>query len=162
VAETSNWGVLARLFLVTALASWAMLLGAGGSPANATDGWARRFRLAGLGALLGALAFWSDGWTMPRVVHGDAASDGLTLFGLILGVARWWKATARDRKERFSLFPPLVAAFWSGALLFLWPWEAGSQLPGGIVPLVLATVAVQAVSPWSPPPPPAPKKLRYR
>ena len=182
VAETSNWGVLAKVFLMTALVSAAMLVGAGGAPARASDGWARRFRLAGLGVLLGALAFWLDGWPVPRVSDSESLADGTTLFGylhfapetfsvavryvlyfgLVLGVARWWKATARDRKDRFSLFPPLVAAFWGGALLFLWPWESANPLPGAIVPLVLATVAVQAVSPWSPPPPPAPKKLRDR
>ena len=69
---------------------------------------------------------------------------------------------ARDRKERFSLFGPIAAAFWGGVLMFLWPKEATDQWPTGFVPLVLAAVAVQWVSPWAPPPPPAPRRLRWK
>ena len=167
--------------MTVALAA-AMIVGAGGSTFHSTDSWNRRFRLAALGLLVGALAFWVDGWKLPHLSHGETNPDGTTLFGfltfapetlsvgiryllyfgLALGVGRWWRATARDRKERFSLFPPIAAAFWGAVLLFLWPWEAGSPLPGGIVPLVLATVAVQTASAWSPPPAALPKRLRYR
>src|SRR5207248_7295462 len=96
----------------------------------------------------------------------DSLSAGLKYllyFGAVLGAGRWWKAAARDRKDRFTLWPPIAAAFWGAVLVFLWPWQAGgSPVVGGIVPLVLATVAVQAASPWAPPPPPAPRRLRFR
>ena len=75
---------------------------------------------------------------------------------------RWWRAAARDRKERFGLYPVIAAGACGGALVFLWPWAAGSPVPGGIVPLVTAAVAVQFASPWQPPPPAPSKKLRWR
>ena len=132
--------------------------------------------------LVGAAAFWADGWNTPQLATPDSPAgnvylfqsvevpDGgvatglkyLLFFGGVLAAGRWWKAAAKDRKDRFSLFPPIAAAFWGAVLLFLWPWQAGNPVAGGIVPLVLATVAVQAASPWTPPPPPAPKKLRFR
>jgi hypothetical protein len=83
-------------------------------------------------------------------------------FGCVLGACRWWRMAARDRKERFSLFGPIAAAFWGAVLLFLWPWSANVSAAEGIVPLVLAAVAVQWVSPWVPPPPPAPRRLRWK
>ena len=56
----------------------------------------------------------------------------------------------------------IAAGFWSAVLLFLWPWESGPAV-GGILPLVVASIAVQAVSPWTPPAPAVqPKKLRLR
>ena len=96
----------------------------------------------------------------------DALSAGLKYvlyFAAVLGAGRWWKAAARDRRDRFTMLPPLAAAFWGTVLMFLWPWQPGqTPVVGGIVPLVLAAVAVQAASAWTPPPPPAPKRLRFR
>ncbi len=161
---------LMKMFLVTTALAWAVLLGSGQSTFRSSDGWARRLRLGVLGLMVGTLAFWLDGWVMPRggpaqavtsadsfmfgtiAMPADVFSTGvryLLYFGGVMAAGRWWRSTARDRKERFSLFPLLAAGFWSGALLFLWPWEAGSPA-GGIVPIVLAIVAVQAVSPWTP------------
>jgi hypothetical protein len=56
--------------------------------------------------------------------------------------------TDRRRKERFRFLPVVVAGFWGGALLFLWPWESASAALG-VAPLVIAAVCVQVVSPWS-------------
>jgi hypothetical protein len=69
---------------------------------------------------------------------------------------------ARDRKDRFSLLGPIAAAFWGGVLLFLWPGTGTSAWADGLIPLVLAAVVVQWVSPWAPPPPPAPRRLRWK
>ena len=170
LANPSDWTGLMKLFLVTTALAWAVMIGSGAATFRSPDGWARRARLGALGLLVGLLAFWLDGWTMPRSSGGqpstssqaylfgtvtmptDAFSTGvryLLYFGVALAAGRWWRAAARDRKERFSLFPLLAAGFWSGALLFLWPWEAGSPAMG-IVPIVLAIVAVQAVSAWTP------------
>jgi hypothetical protein len=135
------------------------------------------------GIAVGLLAFWLDGWGMPaRIPAGadvpyreqyvgglvrmtpEAVSTGMRYmlyFGLAVAAGRWWRIADRSRKERFSLFPPVVAAFWAAVLLFLWPWEAA--IPGlGIIPLVLAAVTVQMVSPWSPPPPAPPRRVRLR
>jgi hypothetical protein len=182
ISQNAEWASLSKLFLLTAAVSWAMILGAGGSKYYVTDTWARRLKLAGLGVLVGALAFWLDGWAVPHAPSAGAPSGETFLFGTVqvppdslsaglkyllyfagvMGAGRWWKAAAKDRKDRFTLLPPIAAAFWGAVLVFLWPWQSGSPVVGGIVPLVLATVAVQAASPWSPPPPPAPKRLRFR
>lgn len=165
VTGTADGHALGKLFLVTTAAAWAMLVGTGLTKHAGPDSWMRRLRLGVLGLAVGGLAFWLDGWTTPHNSHDDTfptAVRYLLYFGGVLAAGRWWKATARDRKERFSLFPVVAAGFWSAVLLFLWPWEAGGAA-GGIVPLVVASIAVQAVSPWTPPVPAVqPKKLRLR
>ena len=169
LANASDWTGLMKLFLVGTTLAWAILLGSGRATFRSSDGWSRRVRLGALGLLVGAFAFWLDGWTMPRAagaqtvtssdaylfgtttMPADAFSTGIKYvlyFGGVLAAGRWWRSAARDRKERFSLFPLLAAGFWSGALLFLWPWEAGHPSMG-IVPIVLSIVAVQAVGPWT-------------
>ncbi|OWK41898.1 serine/threonine-protein kinase [Fimbriiglobus ruber] len=181
VAQTTDWSVLGKLFVLTVLLGWAMTAGAGAARFHGSDSWGRRLRLAGLGALVGCAAFWLDGLAIPgpdspqlppepypmAVLHGvpavaSAAARYTLYFGLILGAGRWWRTVAKDRKDRFSLFPPIAAAFWGSVLLFLWPWEIGSPVAGGIVPLVLAAVAAQVAAPWVPAPVALPKKLRYR
>jgi hypothetical protein len=115
--------------------------------------------------MVGALAFWLDGWSVPTSSHDESfprAIRYLLYFGGVLAAGRWWKATARDRKERFSLFPVLAAGFWSTVLLFLWPWTTGTAA-NGILPLVVAVISVQAVSPWTQSVTlTQPKKLRLR
>jgi hypothetical protein len=177
ISHTADWPALGKLFLTTSLLSWAIILGSSGAKSRTLDTWSRRLRLGALGVLVGAFAFWLDGWTFSTQSEGEPLLFGtlhltpeafsvglkyLLYFGGVLAAGRWWKATARDRKERFTFFAPIAAAFWGAVLIFLWPWSVGSPVPGGIVPLVLATVAVQAASPWVPPPPPLPKKLRFR
>ena len=72
----------------------------------------------------------------------------LFYFGLAAAACRWWRLTDKLRRERVRVFPVVAAGFWGCFLLFLWPWEAA---PGslGVAPLVVATVAVQAASPWT-------------
>jgi hypothetical protein len=165
IAGTVEWLALGKMFLVTTGAAWAMLIGSGTARYGSDDSWGRRLRLGGIGMAVGALAFWLDGWTGPATAHDDVfptAVRYLLYFGGVMAAGRWWRATARDRKERFSLFPVVAAGFWSAVLLFLWPWASGGA-SNGVVPLVLAAIAVQAVSPWSPPVATnQPKKLRLR
>ncbi len=170
LSNPSDWTGLMKLFLVSTALAWAVLLGSGQATFRSSDGWARRLRLGILGLMIGTLAFWLDGWTMPRssgvhpatgaeayifgtvTMNPDTFSTGIQYvlyFGGVSAAGRWWRSAARDRQERFSLFPLLAAGFWSAALLFLWPWQSGSPA-AGIVPIVIAIVAVQAVSPWTP------------
>ena len=71
-ARVAEGASLSKLFLLTAALSWAMVVGAGGSKYYATDTWGRRLKLAGLGALVGVLAFWLDGWNVP---HAPTEAD---------------------------------------------------------------------------------------
>ncbi len=186
LAQTTDPTVLGKLLLVTTLLGWAMIVGSAGRRAKAGDTWGPRLRAGLLGVLVGAVAYWADGWATPTLAPGAELGPGvargnllgtfhlapgsgpvaagyLLYFGGVLAAGRWWRAAARDRKERFSLFPPIAAAFWGGVLSVIWPWaQAGSVWDGGLVPLMLAAVAVQASCPWEPAPPPAPKKLKFR
>ncbi|MCU0704854.1 MAG: serine/threonine protein kinase [Fimbriiglobus sp.] len=167
-----DWMHLAKVFFVTTALSWAVLLGSCGASFAAADRWWRRLVLGALGLGVGVLAYWLGGWEPLRAgADGGSASSldpglfSVLYFGGVLAAGRWWRATARDRKERFGLFPVLAAAFWASVLLvlkFFWPENTGSAADG-IVPAVLAVIAVQAVSPWTPPTPVSgPKKLRLR
>jgi hypothetical protein len=183
LAQTTDPVALGKLFLVTSLASWAILIGSAGRRYKAPDAWGPRLRLGLLGLLVGAVAYWADGWPTPTLAAGDGpplargnllgafhlppgsgpvAAGYLLYFGGVLAAGRWWRATARDRKERVSLFPPVAAGFWGLVLAFLWPWGAAGPVWDALIPLVLATVAAQSATAWEPPPPPAPKKLRFR
>jgi hypothetical protein len=79
----------------------------------------------------------------------------LFYFGLSVAACRWWIVSDRRRKERVRFFPTIAAAFWAGVFLFLWPFDSTPVIVG-IAPLVIAAIAVQAASPWTPPPPPMP------
>jgi len=181
-AQTTEWASLGKVFLVSLALCWAILICSAGVRYKAADTWSRRFRLAAFGFVIGLLVFWFDGGIGPEFdpptdesnVSEKYLFDTLRIppksvpialkyalyFTCVLGVARWWRMGAEDRSDRFSLFPPFVAAFWSTALMFLWPWEATS--PGlGQFAMILTAVVVQWVSPWEPAPPSLGKKRRY-
>lgn len=183
VAKTTEWATIGKLFLMTSAASWAFLVGAGGRSYRSADAWWPRLRFAALGLLLGIMAYRLDGWNWPSFSFGTSpGAEGLTLFGVlsvesesfsvlgryglyfaaIFGAGRWWRTTAIDRKERLGFWPPIAAAIFSWALLFLWPWDVANPWAGAIVPIVLGTVAAQAVAAYVPAPPPVAKKLRLR
>jgi hypothetical protein len=181
---TTEWVEIGKLFLVTVGVCWAVLAASSGVRLRVEDGWGRRLRLAGLGVAIGTLTFWLDGWLggpfpvdveshpeMEQYLLGTFAAPPESVsvfmkyvlyFGCVMGACRWWRMAAKDRKERFSLAGPIAAAFWGLVLLFLWPWESQAPAANALVPLIVAAVAVQWVSPWSPPPPPAPKRLRWK
>ncbi|MCZ2344059.1 MAG: protein kinase [Bacteroidales bacterium] len=182
VTSTVDVSRLGDLFLLSVALSWAIILGSAGTDTRTADSWERRFRLGGLGLLVGMLAFWLDGWHLPRLASpmagagqryvfglfqmdtetASAAWHYLLYFGGVLTAGRWWLMAVKDRKDRLGLFPLIAMGFWGGLLVFLWPWMAGSPVAGGIVPLVIAAFAVQLASPWIEPPPPLPRKLRWR
>jgi eukaryotic-like serine/threonine-protein kinase len=183
VAQTDDWSLLGRLLLISTALSWAMIVGAAHMGYHAKDDWPARLRMLFVGALVGGLVFWTEGWTLPKyapnqpisadettvfrvfTLPAEALSSGLRYllyFGVLLAIVRWWKTTAINRKERFSLFPLMVAAFWSWILLFLWPMSTSTLITGALVPMVLATVAVQVASPWAAPATPTPKKNKLQ
>lgn len=171
------WSLLGRVFLLATALSWGVVAVARPLPEGTRSTWGRRFHLLLVGMAVGLLAFWLDGWAIPR--HGtptDSSRDlvlwngsrvspetfsigmrYLFYFGLTVAACRWWVMADPRRKERFRLWPIIAAGVWSGVMLFLWPWEAA--LPAlGIAPVVIAAVCVQVASPWKPPAPPPPAR----
>jgi hypothetical protein len=46
--------------------------------------------------------------------------------------------------------------------MFLWPHDANSGFEYGLVPLIIASIAIPLSSGWQAPPAPLPRKLRAR
>jgi hypothetical protein len=171
---STPWAVLAQVFLLSTALTWALILVGRLRRRPEKNPWARRSLHLAIGMGVGFLAFWLDGWAVPRGT-ADATSNDLVFFsghrigpetfgtgmrylfyfGLSVAACRWWIVSDRRRKERVRLFPTIAAAFWAGVFLFLWPFDSTPVIVG-IAPLVIAAIAVQAASPWTPPPPPAP------
>jgi hypothetical protein len=161
------WELLGRIFLVATVLTW-MLTIVGRMPRRDDNNpWGRRAVQLLVGVGVGSLAFWLDGWGLPTgtatatshdlVLWGGhrvspaAMSVGLRYlfyFGLAIAACRWWIASDRNRRERMRLLPVFAAAFWGGVFAFLWPWESAPVVLG-LAPMVIAAVAVQAVSPWN-------------
>ncbi|HSQ57193.1 MAG TPA: protein kinase [Gemmata sp.] len=167
--SAAPWGVLGRVFVLSTVLTWGILLVARVPRRNDNNPWGRRAiqLLVGLG--VGALAFWLDGWGLPTGTSNATSSDlvlwtghrvspealsigvrYLFYFGLAVAACRWWVATDRSRRERVRVTPIIGAAFWGTVFVFLWPWESAGVILG-LAPLMIAAVAVQGVSPWSPP-----------
>jgi eukaryotic-like serine/threonine-protein kinase len=168
---TSNesWSLLGRVFLLSTAITWGALIVARPLE-DPKRSWGRRFHMLLVGIAVGLFAFWMDGWAIP---HGATPADTsrdlvigsyarvrpetfstamryVFFFGLATAATRWWKMTDPLRKERFRLWPIVAAGLWSGALLFLWPWEAAPAALA-FAPFVIAAVSVQVTSPWNPP-----------
>ncbi len=161
------WGLLGRVFLLSTVLTWALLVVARLPRRNDRNPWGRRAVQLFVGLGIGMLSFWLDGWALPTGT-GSASSRDLVLwtghrvspealsvgvrylfyFGLATAACRWWLATDRRRRERVGVFPIGAAFFWGGVFLFLWPWESAPVLLG-LAPLGIAGIATQAVSPWA-------------
>jgi len=183
IAQVTDPMALGKVFAVTTALAWAVLLGSAGRSYRSADTWWPRLRFAGLGLVIGLLAFWLDGWVLPTAsAGGPVTSRGVTLFGLatidgesvpvaakylvyfagVLGAGRWWRLGARDREDRVSLLPLFAAGFWGWVFSFLWPTGTEHVGVGAVLPLVFAAAAVQVASPWIPAVNTASKKLRLR
>ena len=187
--QTSDIATLGKMYFTTlTIAAGVMVLSFRSSSKNQAE-WPMRIRMAILGLAVGAVAFWMDGRVGPttfngadeefvnttpsylfgmiHMSHGDAhALSGYAMyFAACLGLCRWWKMAARDRKDSWTLFNPIAAGFFGCVFAFLWPHHvAGNAAPVGfdygIVPLFIAAIAVPLSSAWTPPPPAMPRKLR--
>jgi Na+/melibiose symporter-like transporter len=171
VFQTSvQWSLLARVFLLSTVLAWAVMVIGRLPKRSEQNPWGRRAIQLAVGLALGALAFWLDGFALPtgtaqatsrdlvlftnHRIGPETLSTGmryLFYFGLTVALCRWWKATDRKRKERVRFVPLLAAAFWGTVFLFLWPADS-APLMLGVSVLVIAAVAVQAASPWVGPP----------
>lgn len=165
----TSWTVLARVFLLATLLAWGLILVGRLPRRDSKNTWSRRAIQLGVGVAIGALAFWLDGWAIPRGTSSASSNDlilatghrissatisnglrYLFYFGLATAACRWWAATDRKRKERVRVIPVVAAGFWGLVFLFLWPIESTPAMVG-IAPLMIAAVAVQAASPWAGP-----------
>jgi hypothetical protein len=165
-----KWSELARVFLLSTLLTWSLLLVSRFPLRDPKSTWGRRAVHLLIGMGVGAAAFWMDGWAVPSGTaaarsHDLVLASGhrlspellsvvvryLFYFGLATAACRWWVATDRKRKKRVRLVPILAAAFWGLVLVFLWPWGRSTPMSVGFVPLLITAIAVQAASPWSGP-----------
>ncbi len=166
---TNSWSLLGRVFLLSTVLTWAVVLVGRFPGRNDRNTWGRRALQLAAGLGVGLLAFWLDGWSLPTG-SGTASSRDLVFwtghrlspeafsigvrylfyFGLATAACRWWLATDRHRRERVRVFPIAAAMFWGMVFLFLWPWESSPML-AGLAPLTIAAIASQVVSPWSGP-----------
>ncbi len=175
-AQHTAWADVGKVFLISVATIWGILLASFGTSYTVKDEWARRFRLALMGSVVGLFCFWLDGQNMPEIDPSgeETVKAESFLFGAVrlapgtlsvlagyalyfagtLGLVRWWHTAARDRKERFSVWPLVVALIFGGLFQFLWPHKNSGNAAGsngvvfGIVPLVVAAAAVQIISPW--------------
>jgi hypothetical protein len=159
-----EWSLLGRVFVLSTLLSW-IILAVARKPAPTQTTWGQRFHMLIGGAVVGAVAFWLDGWVIPRgataadtsrdLVIMDAmrfspellstAARYLFYFGLTVAACRWWRFTDAARRKRVRLWPVIATTCWAGIFLFLWPWEA-APVTLAFAPLVIAAVVVQAAS----------------
>lgn len=173
VPATADWSMLGRIALLASTLGWAALAVARFGTTEPKNNWGRRFRLFLAGAGVGALAFWLDGWVVPPgtsptetsrdLVIGKWARFGPELLSVGMGyvfyyalataAAPWWRWTDRKRRRRAAVWSVMVAGLCAGIPLFLWPKTAPVVL--ALAPVVIAAVAVQLASPWSPPLPTA-------
>jgi hypothetical protein len=171
VFQTSvQWSLLARVFLLSTLLAWTVMLIGRLPKKNEQNPWGRRAIQLVVGLCVGALAFWLDGWALPTGTTNATSRDlvlftshrispdtlkigmqYLFYFGLTVALCRWWTATDWKRKERVRFFPLLAAGFWGSVFLFLWPSDSAPMMLGVSV-LVIAAVAAQVASPWAGPP----------
>jgi hypothetical protein len=184
--QTDSVAQLGKLFAVAfAVSAGVMTLSFRVGTKNANE-WPLRLRMAALGCGIAGLMFWLDGRTLGGsgfVVADDEPGTSFVRFGdrlslakvdskaltgyalyfaACLGLCRWWLMAARDRKESWSVSHPIAAAFFGTVLMFLWPHDANSGFEYGLVPLIIASIAIPLSSGWQAPPAPLPRKLRAR
>jgi hypothetical protein len=174
---SDNMAALATMFFQTVAVCWAVLIPSKFWVQKTNDEWSRRLVLMACGAIVGLGALWLDGWTTAPAIatnisspssessswHNNPVAVGagfVSFFGLALGLLRWWKVSDRRRGSWFSFFPVLATGVWGVLLtLVVWPWK---DRPYGVAALILSSMIVQWVSPWTAPPPPTPRRLKLR
>jgi hypothetical protein len=164
-----QWTLLGRVFLLSTVLAWAVMLLGRLPKRSEGNTWGRRAIQLVVGLGIGALAFWLDGWALPTGTANATSGDMvlftshrvspttfktgmqyLCYFGLAVALCRWWKATDRKRKERVRFIPLIAAGFWGTVFLFLWPGDS-VQMWVGVSVMVIAMVAAQVASPWAGP-----------
>ncbi len=163
-----DWYAMAPFGVLTTLIAWVVL-----PVAKFREN--RKFPVRGWFALLGIplalVAFWMEGWSIPKLVTGDSvnvehtyfngniqATPGaiehlvghMLLFCGALSMIRWGKSVRRRRDDRFSTGRVIGAGVTSFILWFaLWtclPFYNASSY--NFLAFASAAAVVQMVSPW--------------
>jgi hypothetical protein len=165
------------LFFLTVAACWAVLVPGKFWTERRGDSWVRRGCMLLLGATVGLLACWADGWNPGQTWQLEGVSQsGVRLFpkdiaveaayvmyyALAFFVLRWWRMTSRRRPSRFSFAPLLGAGFWAAVLLLLLRPQHLLGCGMAVVALVMTAAIVQLVSPWEEPPAVPTRRARVR
>ena len=177
LAPGQKWSDITAVMFLTIAVCWGVLVPAKMWTSATGDSWTRRIVMMMVGAGVGMMGLWLNGWTpeaypmewerisymFGREVrpqdHFSLAAKFVSYFAVGLTVLRWWRMADRNRASRFSCFPVIAAGFWAMVLYpFLWP----GNTPDGAIALVTAAVIIQWVSPWEQPPPKAARRLRLR
>ncbi len=158
--ERDGLPAMGTLFFLAVAVSWAILL-----PARwwqEGEAWPRHVILLALGALVGALACWVDGWPVSAEGGGGLPARYVSFYALALGLLPWWRLVERRRPQRFDFAWVLAAGLVGTVLLLL---AAPAHTPGpavAVAVLVLASVIVQLAGPWEPGPPRTTRRARLR
>jgi serine/threonine protein kinase len=155
---------LGYLFAVTLLGSWSVLAANKVVEDREVDSMTRRIIQLVVGIALGLFAYFLANWMLVEPtapggtlvwlpwsdtgVLGQPGALGYAAFFGLTGLAvDWWRLTERDRKSRFRVIPMAKAAVFAAipGVLFFSP----EQHPFAIPAVVLTSVVVQLVSPWS-------------
>jgi eukaryotic-like serine/threonine-protein kinase len=169
VPTPTPWLVLTRIFLLSTLLTWALILVSRLPRRDHKSPWSRRAVQLVVGFGIGAMAFWLDGWAIPTG-NASATSQDLVIasghrfspelfqvgfqylacFGLATAACRWWVATDRKRKVRVRLIPVLAVTFWATLFcLLLWPREAipfNADREGWLPPILYTGVPVLVIA----------------
>ena len=165
-----QWSLLARVFLLSTVLAWAVMLVGRLPKRKEQNPWGRRGIQTAIGLGIGMLALWLDGWALPTGTANATNRDlvlftghrvqssmiptvvqYLLYFGLAVGICPWWTSTAWKRKERVRFMPLIVTGIWGSLLLFLWPNNEAVPRMLGVSVLVIAAVGAQVASPWAGP-----------
>jgi serine/threonine protein kinase len=154
---------LAFLFAMILLGTWSVLLTTKTWEGRVVSRGSKRLSMLAVGLALGgtvvALARWAQLGPIPQISGSTPVLDALDLqaspdlsaygfvafFGLAFALNGFWKLTARDRAGRFRFWPVIKTAAVVMALGLVCP----SPQPWGSIVVVLMSILLQLVSPWS-------------
>lgn len=176
-----RWERMMTPFVIAAVASWGVILLSARWSRRAEESMFRRMTLGLMGAALGGLATWLQGYgwidglsarTVPSprteffgALYSDnpsiAVLPGFVIyFAVLLMILRWWHLVEEIRPSRFAWPALLTTGFWAYVLLFLLP--TGEERLIGFSAVVMMSVAIQLASPRRKLGPVPAKKLRLR
>ena len=125
MSNATPWAVLGRVFLLSTALTWALLLVGRLPRRDAKNPWGRRAIHLAIGLGVGALAFWLDGWAVPRGTANatsrdlvfchrpsresrdalERAASTCSTSAWRSAACRWWMATDREAEGTGAHLP---------------------------------------------------------